>query len=164
MSVKRVFENEASAVFSADPLVVVVCTLGMPLETVKAIELEIETLSGYERGRPDADIKPIGLMIVMQGQTKPPEPDVRTYINDWTRNDGGKIFENAGLSVVIERDGLWGSTLRVVAKTIQLGNRATYPTEIFGTVEEAARFHAELVNLDVGKFTELLQGERAGAA
>ena len=160
-----VLSEDACGVYSLPPLVVAVVRTRLPLDAVKAIHWEIEALSGFRRRAPDDELTPTGLMIVMRNKSKPPGDEARDYINEWTRNDGHRVFAHGGLTVVIEQGGLWGSTMRVVARTIQIGNRASYPTDIFSNIPAALSFHAQyLTGLDADSIVAELDRLSAGAA
>lgn len=146
-----------------DPLVIVVCRNSLSMASFDTVRLQLEAVARYKVGMDLEDLVPVGLMIVMESDASPPEIEVRTAINDWTKKGGHHLLNRGGLSVVVEKSGLWGTTVRVVARTIQLGNRATYPTDLFDTADEAIQFHARLLpQIDVGGISRKLHQARGG--
>lgn len=102
---------------------------------------------------------------VMTHLAQPPTPEARRGFAEI-----GERFQSSVISVslVIEREGFWGSAMRSAVTGVQLlMGRADYPMKVHASVDEAAAWmptqHATRsgVRLDPGEFLIALQSVRA---
>jgi hypothetical protein len=85
----------------------------------------------------------IGYMCVMMPGSSAPDGPGRQKINAWMHKFAPKHMK-LGFSLVIESESMWGGVMRMVARAIALGNRASYPNEIFESTSQASAFHTGL--------------------
>ena len=87
------------------------------------------------------------LMAVLTAKCAPIGAEIRSSIDD-----GMKAHRHAalGMAAIIEVPGVLGGLTRAIARTMSVVSRTPYPVNIYGSVEEAARWLPQIMSSRAG--------------
>ncbi|MFO0760575.1 MAG: hypothetical protein U0359_29105 [Byssovorax sp.] len=114
--------------------------------------------SNYARTRMSREPASVGCLVVLGGDTTPPDGEVRAVMP--------RLFSDiapgsAGLAMVIEGGGFRVAALRAAFAGLRMIGKITYPTAVFNSAAEALAWLCPRVGLDTGAMTRRLAARRA---